>query len=107
MFLESPNKFSPVETKADPFTLPHLIAWLRTKPADQTYCWEDAGGCLFHQYGLEHGIRRTSSRSIYAQTMDTIQFGSDGIACSHPRTFGAALERAEAIRALSLRTKEG
>jgi hypothetical protein len=89
------------ETKADQLTLPALIAWLEKQPADEEYCYVDAGRCLAAQYHQSIGLPYTSapfdaSRSSYPPNEP---FGSrlERIGYDSPRTFGAALERARAI----------
>ena len=95
-------KWEKTKTKAAPFSLSSLIAWLEQKPADETYCYEDTGGCLLHKYftpcgftnvlvggmSLVHGSQWQHYKRISAAMQD--------IPLEHPRTFGAALERARA-----------
>jgi len=66
------------------------IAWLETKPADETYNWHDCRGeCAYGQYMAAHGIPWAIA-SAYSD------FRSKAYNIAHPRpwTFGAALERA-------------
>ena len=93
------------QTKADPFTVGALISWLEQQPAEKTYCYADSGGCLLHQYytflGFENVGVAGFGRWRYGvhRAHDEYQHSPDGfweIARSHPRTFGAALERARA-----------
>lgn len=107
MFLEDKNKSAGVETKADPFTLDALIAWLRTRPGNEEYCWTNGGSCLYGQYGefLRLGV---SDASAYLAVING--FGVHGTYCNSliepfgnlamgsPRTFGGALDRALAIK---------
>lgn len=88
-------------SKPDPFTLPHIIAWLETMPADGTYVWSNCNGkCLFHLYGEENGLVSNANASAYLQTTDRIgDILHAGIAVMLPHTFGAALIRARAYAA--------
>jgi hypothetical protein len=35
------------------FTIADVLAWARTKPADEVYCYINAGGCAVAQFGAE------------------------------------------------------
>lgn len=94
----------------DPFTLESLIAWLRTKDADEAYDWHDCQGrCLIGQYSSEHGGPRYyhDQCDLFAQVADGKPSSGllDGgcraelIAQGEPHTFGAALSRALAYQA--------
>jgi hypothetical protein len=76
-----------------PLTVEALIAWLRQKPADETYVWSDPVFCLVGHYLSEHnsswGVAQYSDIPDYEQ-----------IAGEKPWTFGAALGRAEKLLAL-------
>jgi len=70
-----------------------LIEWLRQQPADGEYVWSDPVFCMMGRYLADHGS----------------QWGDVGyhdmphyeeIASVKPWTYGAALERAEALKAL-------
>ena len=74
-----------VETKADPFTLESLIAWLETRNPDERYDWTDGATCMCAQY-FNVGALWDSQPGVRP----------DGLAVVHPWTFGAALERARA-----------
>ena len=96
--------------QADPFTLPALIAWLRTKPARKTYVYECNGGCLVAMYLIAHNLAKKPS-VIPAGWSDGLKYhsmpaGWNDIAVGRvpeksglpeSRTFGAALARAEAL----------
>lgn len=87
------------ETKADPFTLPSLIAWLEKQPANADYSYMDCkGGGLYGLYMASQGIgwieakfhsddrddlHRKFRREVYSK-----------VAFDTPWTFGAALKRA-------------
>ena len=84
--------WSKTETKADPFKLETLIAWLEKQPADQEYNFRDCSGrCLFGQYYTAMGF--DWQKEYLADHFDHIN-----IAGLEPHTFGAALERARALR---------
>jgi hypothetical protein len=93
------------ETKADPLKVDTLIAWLEKQPADEAYCYQDHGRCLFGQYFTAMGFKNVSVGGItfsygdsekWEHRMDLPQ-GWSGIASRQPRTFGAALERAQRL----------
>jgi len=77
------------ETKTDPLTMEGLIAWLETKPADETYDYENCRGeCLYGQYIASHGISWEGSRGPFMAHV------YQHVAHQYPWTFGAALDRA-------------
>lgn len=51
-------------TKAKPMTLPHLINWLKTKPADETYDYGEPSNCLIAQYLRAQGYRLAYCSSV-------------------------------------------
>lgn len=88
------------ETKpADPFTLPALIAWLRTKPADEKYSYIKSSSCLLTQYfesaggknllGFRYADRHGNILSMWTHPEFFMIARAD--------SFGAALARAEAM----------
>ena len=77
------------EAKTDPLTMEGLIAWLETKPADETYDYENChGDCLYGQYVASHGISWEESRVPF------MSYVYQHVAHQYPWTFGTALERA-------------
>lgn len=106
--LEEPVLRTLKEVKADPFSLESLIAWLETMPADEVYCFIDTGNCLNCQYlSVVHGAQVTAGSAIYnVWDVSKGYWGPNidlpphfnAIANGHgkPRTFGAALTRAQA-----------
>lgn len=86
-----------VEVKADPFSLPSLIAWLETMPADKDYCPGMLNHCLLAQWAQAMGEEDISQRSWDLGNLRpfSVIAAIDGPA-HHLRTFGAALERARA-----------
>lgn len=88
-------------TKADPFSLSSLIAWLEMQPADREYNFIDVTQCLLTQYFRSHSKRVwiTSNLSVHYKWwlfswVKPIPKKFFCIALEHPQTFGAALERA-------------
>lgn len=98
-------------TKPKPYTLDHLIAWMEERPASKTYDWRSASGCLLAQYAIDQGEDKNrrwndpdggTYHGAYFTARDA--FGLDitvGIGRVEPWTFGAALERARALRGLA------
>lgn len=72
------------------FTREALIAWLKTKPADDKYYWPSCTDCLLGIYCRERGIRDVRFTEICGGVL-----AYHYIAASQPWTFGAALRRAE------------
>jgi hypothetical protein len=108
MYLQD-KSFNPgvVEAPGDPFTLPHLIAWMRTKPADEVYCFVDNGECLIAQYisHLGYGepnvgpfmfVAKYEGKRVSKELPDHWNDIANGY--GKPHTFGAALSRALALR---------
>lgn len=93
-------------TKADPFTLASLIAWLETMP-DEGYDYRCNGACLLARYfasaGFENvhmfttGFLAANHPSPSWDRIIPMNPVFDSIATGYPRTFGAALERARTI----------
>lgn len=109
-----------VETKADPFKLESLIAWIEKQPAEATYCYENNGQCLLSQYfalgaGYQHvhmfsdcfvqGVQvgdmvgRDEALRFFSRNIVRFPYRFDDVAKGTPRTFGAALDRARKLRA--------
>jgi len=89
------------------FTPEHLKAWLKTKPADEKYEYNDGDVCAFTQFLHENGYpeARAGAFSIYIGGWDEINkkmrlpLGFDDVArgsfFGKDNTFGAMLRRAE------------
>lgn len=86
-----------VQTKADPFQLGTLIAWLEKQPANETYCYMSHGQCLLAQYFRAMGfdVGRIGGFSVILDG-EKIFLPQDfsNIPLFEPRTFGGALARA-------------
>jgi hypothetical protein len=79
---------------ADPFKTETLIAWLEMQPADTRYDYCDPYKCLVAQYLQAHGLGRRDSGLT---TSNLFSLGWYDIVSAHPRTFGAALDRARKL----------
>jgi hypothetical protein len=99
--LYDPKWEQKTETKADPFKLETLIAWLEKQPAAGEYEYTSSTGCALCQYFRAQGIN--------VRTLDICGFSVVGSYTEHsyprafaeatrslPWTYGAALERARA-----------
>lgn len=98
--LYDPKWEKTTETKADPLTLDALIAWLETKPAAKTYCYDDHGHCLAAQYnasiGREYSVIPVGHR---ATVHDEFDYQLEFIAVwPNEHTFGNALKVARGVR---------
>lgn len=87
------------QTKADPLTLPNLIAWLEQQPADKVYCYTDHGRCLIGQYLTSLGYTSVSvySNDWFSHSKNSyveLPASFDNVAIFGDRTFGGALKRA-------------
>ena len=99
-----PDRLQPESPGADSrFTLPALVAWLRTKPGNETYCYMSNGKCLIGQYLKERcGISEPSVggenwRKSGSLDRYPLPVGWNAIAMYSPWTFSAALARAERL----------
>lgn len=95
-------------TKAKPFSKKHVMAWLKSKPSDESYCYTDNGRCLIAQYlsYLGHtGIYVGSGGNYYTrqirsgQAPDWLWWASIAGGIHTHWTFGGALKRIRADRA--------
>lgn len=53
-------KWEKTETKADPFSLESLIAWLEKQPAGRSYSYTCNGHCLLAQYFTAAGFKNVT-----------------------------------------------
>lgn len=96
--------------KVDVFSLEGLIAWLEKQPAGKRYDWHDPAHCLIAQWlAAEHGYSDPVVRSNKSCDLTANLDSDDGVTVlgriayggRNPQyTYGAALERAKAARAL-------
>ncbi len=101
------------QTKAEPFTRAHVIAWLEAHEPTETYCYIDNGRCLIAQYLTFLGHKEISVGALGYYDSDRTgkrrvgdMFGAARVpkflhqaAVNRPYNFGAALERARAVAA--------
>lgn len=89
--LYDPKWDKEIETKADPYKLESLIAWLETQNPATTYNYHNLrGDCLLCQYLTASGVDYIK----YGELLTANQ--RNRIAAARPWTFGNALERARA-----------
>lgn len=81
------------QTKADPWSLNGLIAWLETMPPKTRYYFSDARTCLIAQYMRSQGQKKIA---FYCHEIPE-PFGEIANPVDGNETFGAALERARAL----------
>jgi hypothetical protein len=72
------------------YTPDALIQWLRQQPANEEYVWSDPVFCMMGRYLRDNG-------STWGEAAYSDMPGYHEIAAEKPWTFGAALERAEAL----------
>jgi hypothetical protein len=94
MFVDE-KKAGEAQTKADPFTLDSLIAWLEKQPAETEYNFWNLSECLLCQYLRDVGLPHSCYDAASALGGDDV---GGQIAFHKPWTFGGALERARALR---------
>ena len=92
------------DTTADPFTLPALIAWLRTQEPATEYDFMSTDDCLLCRYIRARGFHSATLGGygkVYLGNTKIGQFqfeaNGQGPAVGTPRNVGAALARAEAL----------
>lgn len=83
-------------TKADPFTLASVIAWLETKDPAERYDWASPRTCACAQY---FNIGDDWSH-LHRKLENATGIRLDGLAIKTPWTFGALLERVIAARSM-------
>ncbi len=115
--LYDPKWEKKIDTKADPFSLESLTAWLETMPANGEYNWGDCGygtrGCLLMQYFRAKGFRnaRGGASTVrydwwFWQRKASIPETFIAISVRSPNTFGAARDRARSILSNNQRSGE-
>lgn len=86
------------QVKFDSLTLPPLVAWLETQPADKAYCFDDIGGCLLFHYLTGRGHRNVivGGTNVDFDDLREVRLPRSfrDVAHDYPRTYGAALSRA-------------
>jgi hypothetical protein len=84
-----------VKTKPDPFKLATLIGWLETQEQAKEYDYYNCeGACLLDRYLIAHKLPWGNHH--YTDLCNRTNWCRD-VAAVHPRTYGAALQRARAL----------
>ena len=102
-FTREPNETKP-RTEAEVLSRKGLIRWLEKQVAlgrgEETYCWVDAGTCLYHQFGVACGFPEATAYRIVAEWFSKNDFDviGAGVALNRPHNFSAALKRALVLR---------
>ena len=100
------------KTKADPFTLEDVIAWLERQDPDQRYDYDNCfGECLFGQYAASVGVpwERAGAGSCWRggdAHGEFRRFIYNKVARPTPWTYGAALDRARARAAMTSQERQ-
>jgi hypothetical protein len=111
--LYDPKWEKQAETKADPFALETLIAWLEKQPLARQYPYHRGGQCMLAQYFTANGLRNVhmfcdafwhgdaplpswigQDEGIKAGILTALPPLFNFVALMQPHTFGAALQRA-------------
>jgi hypothetical protein len=95
--LYDPNEFPETEVTQD-FTLADVLAWARTKPADEEYRYEDSHYCAVAQFGRATGRPRLIGVGTSFE-IDKFCPGLGKAAVSGNLTFGAFTKRLESALA--------
>jgi hypothetical protein len=107
--LYDPKWEKQTETKADPFSLASLIAWLEKQNPATRYCYVSNGECLLAQYFTARGYKNVTvgvgwfrelhmphtEHAIPTEFTQVARAGKGGT------TFGAALKRARKLEGVS------
>lgn len=95
MALYDPNEFpQEVETTKD-FTLADVLAWARTKPADERYSYCNADNCAVAQFGRETGRPHLIDIGFLALEDWDLNEAAQGDGDASTWTFGAFADRLE------------
>jgi hypothetical protein len=83
------------------FTIADVLAWARTKPADESYPYYDTCGCALHQFLVARGlpVRLTGGGGYWVDTSGRSHQADVpfDVLANTPHTFGALAERIEAL----------
>lgn len=93
-------KWEREEKMAYLFKLETFVAWLESKPRDQSYKYACTGTCLLARYAQDNGFPQAVMGFLrwFPDGLDApnsrLPAPFDNIAVSKPHTFGGALDRA-------------
>lgn len=90
-----PSGFDP--SRGLDFTPAEILAWARTKPADEWYDYGDIQGCAVYQFVKERGLPIDCAGGFghWFDTEGEMHGGGipAGVLCNSPNTFGALADR--------------
>jgi hypothetical protein len=81
------------------FTIADVLAWARTKPAGESYCYINSQSCALAQFGNATGrdlAGRTGTR-LLNEWPDLHEAINPAVSRNVAHTFGALVERLEAL----------
>ena len=86
---------------ATDFSIADVLAWARTKPADEAYDYHDICGCALYQFCEAKGLPVASCGGTdwcdHKGNRHRLLPQGCGVASSGPWTFGAFVKRLEAL----------
>ncbi len=89
------------EQKYDVHSIESLIQWLEDKDPSEDYAYTNNRHCLLAQYYKAKGFKRVAvdAHSLYHGIFNwtRLPYNFDWVGLGHPRTFGAALQRARKL----------
>ena len=92
------------EPKVTDFTIADVLAWARTKPADERYNYCDSFKCAVAQFGRDTGrshlIGIGDLRDDYRELYEVVNpsfYGPDRIEWDYSLTFAGLVKRLEAL----------
>jgi hypothetical protein len=94
--LYDPKWEKEAETKADPFALASLIAWLEQQPPETAYDYRLPDKCLVAQYLKAQGFTSWNDYCLASFELDRLGWSeiAQGKEAERKWTFGEALKRA-------------
>lgn len=72
-----------------------LMAFLESKPADETYYYNDSWNCAVGQFNKAVGRKYDFISAVSQKGQNTFDARLETVAHERPHTFGAMLERAK------------
>jgi hypothetical protein len=82
-------------TQPTDFTIADVLAWARTKPADEQYDYHNAQACAIAQFGQETGRAELINLDSF-ELQEKSEAVEDAVV-NRPWTFGALVQRLEAL----------